>query len=298
MIFGLVSHIQRFSVHDGPGIRTTLFLKGCQMRCVWCHNPETYSKTPEIQLFPDRCIGCAACVEVCAHGGIDENLQYDRDVCVGCGACAQACYAKARTLIGKRMNVDEVLQEILEDHRFYSDSGGGVTISGGEPFCQPEFTIELLKTCDRLNIHTAVETNMGFPFSVVEPSLPYVDLFMVDVKLWDEERHKKWTGMSNRQTLENLEKISGFGKPILVRTPVVLGVNDTIEQIDAIARFLNKLPTLMYYELLPYHPLGEDKLVGLGLARPHEKFLRPTDQQLETLRQVAEQNGIDVRVAR
>ena len=268
------------------------------MRCVWCHNPETYKKTPEIQAYFDRCIGCAACVDVCAHEAIDEHLQYDRSACVGCGACAQTCYTKARTLVGQRMSVGEVIKEIEQDLSFYKDSGGGITISGGEPFCQPEFTIEVLNACQRLDIHTAVETNLGVPFSTLEPAIPHTDLFMVDVKLWDEDQHKKWTGMSNRQTIENLEKVSNLGKPVLVRTPVIADINDTPEHVSEIARFIAKLPTLVHYELLPYHPLGEGKLAGLGLDPLPEPLSCPTDQRLEELRQAAEQAGITVRVLR
>ena len=297
MVLGLVNHIQRFSVHDGPGIRTTIFLKGCQMRCVWCHNPETFKKTPEIQLFPERCIGCAACVEVCANGAIDERLQFDRNACVGCGACARACYAKVRTLVGKTMRIEEVLAEIEADHDFYRNSHGGVTISGGEPFCQPEFTCVVLNACKRLNIHTAVETNLAIPFSTFEIALPYIDLFMVDIKIWDEQQHRKWTGMPNRQTLENLIKISSLGKPILVRTPIIAGINDTTDAIGPIAQFLVKLATLQYYELLPYHPLGEGKRAGLGLPPTPETLARPTDERLAELREVAERIGITVRVA-
>lgn len=288
-ITGVVSHIQRFSVHDGPGIRTTVFLKGCQMRCAWCHNPETFRLKPELQVFADRCIGCGTCVKRCQKGAIevvDGAATFHRDRCVGCGYCAETCYAGARVLTGVTHSAEEVFKEVLADREFYKSSGG-VTISGGEPLMQPEFTRAILELCKNEGIHTTVETNLARPSAVLEPLLPVVDLFFVDIKLFDDTEHKKWTGVSNTQTLENLVLLDRHQKPIVVRTPVIAGLNDQSEQIRAIASWLKKLDSVLRYELLPYHPLGNGKYTALGYDPPPAWFRTPTSEVFEQLTKVA-----------
>lgn len=288
-ITGVVSHIQRFSVHDGPGIRTTVFLKGCQMRCPWCHNPETYRHTPELQIFANRCIGCDTCVKRCKEGAIevvDGVLMFHRDRCVGCGHCAETCYAGARVVAGAIRSAEEVFKEVLADREFYKSSGG-VTISGGEPLVQPEFTRAILELCKQEEIHTTVETNLALPSSVLEPLLPLVDLFFVDIKLFDDAKHKKWTGISNKQTFENLMLLDRHQKPVVVRTPVIAGLNDQPEHIYAIASWLEKLDNVLRYDLLPYHPLGNGKYTALGYDPPPAWFSAPSSEVFEQLTTVA-----------
>ncbi len=191
-MMGLVADIQRFSVHDGPGIRTTVFLKGCNFRCPWCHNPEPITPRPAIKVFTARCIGCGACLNVCPEGARTregEAIRYDRGRCRACGRCARACCSGAIALVGRRMEPGEVLAEVMEDAPYYWNSGGGVTISGGEPLCQPEFSREILRNAKEAGIHTALETNLSAPWEVVESLVPWTDFFMVDVKLADPERH-------------------------------------------------------------------------------------------------------------
>jgi pyruvate formate lyase activating enzyme len=299
-ITGIVTHIQRFSVHDGPGIRTTVFLKGCQMHCAWCHNPETYRAQPELQVFGHRCIGCGACLERCeqhARELVGGRPVFHRERCVACGRCTEACFAQALVLVGQSKTAQQVVDEVLADRAFYESSGGGVTISGGEPLLQADFTRAILELCRREDIHTAVETNLGWPWPVVARLTPIVDLFMVDVKLLDDTEHRVWTGKSNQLTLDNLRRLDAEHKPVVVRTPVVGRVNDRADQIAAIADFLAGLPNVVAYELLPYHPLGNGKYEALGLASPWPRFHSPSPEEMEQLAAAARRPTLEVRVA-
>ena len=256
------------------------------MRCPWCHNPETYRRQAELQIFADRCIGCGVCVDRCeqkAHEIVDGRHVFRRERCVACGVCAQTCYAKSLVLVGETKTAQEVFEKVLADRDFYKSSGGGVTISGGEPLMQPEFTRAVLEFCKRDGIHTAVETNLARPWSFVAMLLPVVDLFCVDVKILDDVEHHKWTGVSNRQTLENLRRLDREQKPIIVRTPVIAGLNDRPEHIQAIADWLASLTNVIRYELLRYHPLGTGKYTALGLAPPPDWFRAPSADLFEQL---------------
>lgn len=299
MSSGLITHIQRFSVHDGPGIRTTVFLKGCQMHCPWCHNPETYRRSAEIQVFPERCIGCQACAAVCQHAAHEfsgPDHVYHRERCVACGECVETCYAKSMVRVGELRTAESVVAEVLADRPFYQRTGG-VTISGGEPLLQAEFTRGILELCRREGIHTAIETNLAWPWQTVEPLVPLVDLFLVDIKMMDDAAHRAWTNASNGHILDNLRRLDALNKELVIRTPVVVGVNDRPEQIGAIADFLATLRRVRQYELLPYHPLGRGKYEALGLAGPPPEFHTPTAAQLETLAAVAARANFVVRVA-
>ncbi len=298
MLQGIVTDIQRFSIHDGDGIRTTVFLKGCQMRCFWCHNPETISPLQELQVNSEACISCLACLPYCPYAAlsqVDGNPIYSRERCRACGACAVACYAHARLLIGRSMSVDEVIAEVIQDKDFYDRSGGGVTLSGGEPLLQNDFTIEILQKCRQSGIHTAIETNLSWPWERIAAVLPLLDVLMMDVKLIDPIRHKEATGASNRQILDNLCRLANEKIPVIVRTPIIPGVNDNAGDIGAIADYISDMPNLQYYELLPYHPLGTGKNKTLG--KDVKTLIPPSDELMISLANVAQQRNIPVRIA-
>ena len=297
---GIITDIQRFSVHDGPGIRTTVFLKGCNLRCAWCHNPETLRAEAQLQVLPDKCIGCDACLEAClrdAHEVTDGRRVFHRDRCTACGACAEVCYSGALVLVGRETSAEEVMAEVLEDRVFYENSGGGVTLSGGEPLFQRAFALDILGRARAEGIHTAVETNLASPWQDVAALLPVTDLFLVDVKVMDSAEHERWTGEPNELVLENARRLSREGVPMVVRTPVVPGVNDTVEQIGAVADFIRGFGNLEYYELLPYHPLGTGKYHSLGMEYAMEGVARPEPDVMQALAAAAGDRGIVVRVA-
>jgi len=287
---GVITHIQRFSIHDGPGIRTTVFLKGCNLRCFWCHNPETLNPKPELQLFLERCIGCGACVERCpqgAHAREDGQRRFYRERCRGCGACAETCYAQALVLVGQTKTAEEVMVEVLRDRPFYTTSQGGVTLSGGEPLLQLDFARAILQRCREEGIHTAIETAAHLPWERIAGVLPFTDLVMVDLKLLDSARHRACTGVPNERILENIRLLGRQPQPLIVRTPIVPGVNDTPEEVAAMAGFLARLPNLVAYELLPFHPLAAGKYHSLELSYRAEGLKSPPKEQMEMLTAVA-----------
>lgn len=251
----LITEIERFSVHDGPGIRTTVFLKGCPLRCAWCHNPECISFEQQTMLYPDKCIGC--------------------------GKCDEGCYAGARVTCGKPMTVDEVMVEILADKCYYG-AQGGATISGGEPLAHREFTLALIRACHKEGIHVGVETSL---YRFDEELLEEVDLIMADLKIFDDALHRQYVGIGNEEIKRNLLLADALGIPMIIRTPIIPGINDTAINASATADFLRRLDNVIAYELLPYHPLGTSKAAALGLE-PCE-FVIPTAKQMEELRSYA-----------
>ena len=270
---GIVTDIQRFSLNDGDGIRTTVFLKGCNMRCSWCHNPETISHKPQILYYPQNCIGCGKCTDVCPAGAhsLQEGVHsFDYAKCTGCGKCADLCFAGALKLSGRKMTVDEVMYQLRQDKLYYGYSGGGVTISGGEVFCQRQFAEGIIDACRAESIPVAVETNLLHDFDTIAPLLGKLDLVMFDIKLMDENAHKLHTGVSNRLILQNAKKLDQLGIPFIVRTPLIPGVTDTDENLLSIAQFAAGLQNLRYYELLNFNPLGESKYRALSAQNIHE----------------------------
>ena len=247
---GQIFNIQRFSIHDGPGIRTTVFMKGCNLRCRWCHNPESQVKSNQLMFFRDKCIGCGECIKIC-----DKRLKKQ---CTDCGNCVSVCKSGALELCGSEISVEDLLSVILKDKKYYENSGGGVTFSGGEPLLQLEFLKEILKECRKENIHTAIETAANVDWNAFLQILPLVDLVICDIKCIDDEKHKWGTGVSNKLILENIKKLKKCRKELLFRTPLIPGYNhNEIEKIvDIIGEF--KL------ELMPYHSLGESKYQALG----------------------------------
>jgi len=270
---GIVFDIQRYSIHDGPGIRTTVFLKGCPLRCSWCQNPESQNREPELLLNKTLCIGCGRCIPVCTAGAnslFGKRSRIDRAKCVRCGICVTSCPNQARRMSGKLMTVDEVVKEVKKDLKFYETSGGGVTLSGGEATFQPDFASAILRKSKELMIHTALETCGYVSWKVLDELLPYVDLVLYDIKHWDSERHQRGTGVGNQIIFENARRVAGL-KPMKVRVPLIPGFNDSEHDIRSIASFVGLLPNQIAMELLAYNPLGEGKYERLGKEEKEHK---------------------------
>ena len=267
-IRGLIFNIMRFAVHDGPGIRTAVFFKGCPLRCAWCHNPESISPQSEIMLRPERCVHCGACVHACPQQGISASAVplpvQDPARCTRCGACAEACPAEARALIGREASVGEAIAEVLRDRVFYEQSGGGVTFSGGEPTHQPDFLHALLAAAKGEGLHTVVDTCGHAPWVVFKRVAPLVDLFLFDIKIIDPEKHQRHVGVSNDLILENLERLAGNGAALRVRMPLIPGVNDAVEDASRLGQKLAALKRVPEVHLLPYHKSGAEKYARLG----------------------------------
>lgn len=269
--------IQRNSFVDGPGIRTTVFLKGCNLRCKWCHNPESQLPERQMMIYKDKCTGCGKCREVCPTGG--EN-------CVFCGKCELYCPSDARKICGKEYTSDEVLSEVIKDLTFYRNSGGGVTFSGGECMLQIDFLAEILKKCKANDIHTAVDTAGNVPWEYFEKILPYTDLFLYDVKCFSDELHIEGTGVSNKRIKENLKKLSAeFNGDIIIRIPLIPGYNDDISELQKTADFLSGISAVKT-ELLPYHAMGEHKYDALGMDCT--KYTAPTSDKTAELKKLFE----------
>jgi pyruvate formate lyase activating enzyme len=268
-ITGNIFDIKRYAIHDGPGIRTTVFLKGCGLSCPWCHNPESQNRAPELLFWEERCIGCLACVDVCPEGAIKSaagKVITDRDRCTACGACVPVCPSRAREIVGRTVTVTEVVDEIEKDVLFYDESGGGVTLSGGEPLVQPTFSCEILRACKAHDIHTALDTCGDAKESDLFEVAAFTDLFLYDLKLIDPERHRTYTGTSNERILRNLKRLDEQRKRIWIRVPLIPGINDAAEDIDRLGRFVSTLESAEAVYLLPYHRAGTQKRKRLGQA--------------------------------
>jgi len=291
----LITDIQRFSLSDGPGIRTTVFFKGCNMRCSWCHNPETLSLGPDLMFYPAKCIGCGRCFALCdAHKLVDGKHLIDRSLCTHCGKCAEVCYAQALVVSGREMTVEEIMAEVRQDKAYYEASGGGVTLSGGETLCHAEFAARLARACKAEGIHVAIETNLSLPLAQIKPLLAEVDLIMADCKLFDDSQHRKHTGISNKTVLENLRAIRDI--PMIVRTPLIPGVTATEENLTAIARFLSGKENLLYYQLLNFNPLGITKYQSLDAPNPFASAKPFSDGVLADFGAMLAQFPISVKV--
>lgn len=278
----MIFNIQRFSVHDGPGIRTTVFFKGCTLRCAWCHNPESISFQRQLAFYPERCIGCGACFSVCpqkAHYTDDTGThRIDRDACNLCMRCAEACYAEALTAIGSETALESLMESILSDALYYKNSGGGVTFSGGECMAQPGFLRDALAACKAHGIHTAVDTAGNVPWSSFEMILPYTDLFLYDLKAASSAVHERLTGAGNELILQNLRKLCDAGKQIFIRIPLIPGLNDG--ELAGMAELIKGLP-VDRVEILPYHRLGEGKYASLGMEAATLRIDTPGDAAIQ-----------------
>ena len=277
----IVFDIQKFSIHDGPGIRTTVFLKGCPLRCVWCHNPESWRPEPELLFTAAKCTGCRRCAEVCPAGvhafTADGRHELDRAACVRCGKCVEQCPAEALELCGRSLTVEEVMAEVRKDRVFYENSGGGMTLSGGEPMMRPEFTFALLNAAKKEGIHTALESCGFAPREEFERILPVTDLFLFDIKTMDEAKHLRLTGRDNRLILSNLEFLSGAGAEIVLRCPLIPGLNDTPSELAKIGELAERLSGVTGIDVEPYHPLGVSKAERLGQSPAYSAEFAPKE---------------------
>lgn len=300
-MIGIVSNIQKFTVHDGPGIRTEVFFKGCPLKCKWCSNPESIKPGPEVGVFAQQCIGvdkCGLCLKACPHA--DENVlvvengkvaRIDRTKCRNCVACANACPTDALKIFGKKVTVSEVVKTILEDRSFYENSNGGVTLSGGDPLLQWEFVLQLLKECKRRGVHTCVETELHCNTEILDEIFPYTNLLMTDIKHMDSRKHKEFTGVGNEKILANIKYAVKKGMPLVIRIPVVPGHNDDDENIKATADFIVKDlgNSIRQLQLLPYRLLGLEKYEALGIAYPMAGVEPPKSEiYLSNVRRLAE----------
>jgi pyruvate formate lyase activating enzyme len=296
----LVFDIKRFAIHDGPGIRTTVFLKGCPLNCLWCHNPEGKAREREFMWWREKCMGCRDCQGACTKSAIsfsDDSLLLDRRKCDLCGACVNACHSQALKLIGREMTVVQIMQEIEKDTLFYDESKGGVTFSGGEPLMQPSFLLDLLKACKEMGIHTAVDTCGYANSDVLLKISKHVDLFLYDVKVIDDEKHIKFTGVSNKLVLDNLNMLSKIGQKIIVRFTLIPGVNNDKEDILELGAFVSSLENVKEISILPYHKGGIEKLKRL--RKPEDLLFvshSPTAEAISEIERTLKDFGLTTQI--
>ncbi len=297
MLKGTIFDIQRFSLHDGPGVRTTVFFKGCPLRCSWCHNPEGLSPRPQIRYDSEKCIGCMECASVCTCHKAEEYHIFDRDECRNCGKCTTVCPAGALELVGHEMTVGEVMEKVLADRKYYTD-GGGMTLSGGEPLLQSDFARSLLLEARKEGIGTALET-CGFADNDVFSGVASLcDLLLFDIKLTDEAEHVKYTGASNEKILENLRTAGEAGVPVILRCPIIPGINDTERHLDGIARLANNMKSVYEIHIEPYHTMGLSKLDPLGMAEAFRVGPMTAAAAEETCRELKKRVNIPVKVSK
>lgn len=295
---GIVTNIQRYSLHDGPGLRTNVFFKGCALHCSWCSNPEAIQPQPEIAFFEQYCFLCGECVSACPQSAIttrDQQIQWDRLKCNQSGRCVDVCPSHAFTIIGREMTAREVMTEVLRDAAFYSDHGG-VTLTGGEPTLQPQFAEAVLRLSKEEGFHTAIETCGAVGWQNIKRLLPHLDLVLFDLKHTDPTIHRRFTGSSNLTILENLRKTTGSGAKVIVRIPLIPDFNADKESLIAIAKFVQSLRVVNEVHLLAYHTLGKSKYHALGLPYPMENYPPMQQEEAEKWSSIFTSHGISVQI--
>ncbi len=295
-----VFEIERYATEDGPGIRTVVFLKGCNLRCHWCQNPESQLRKPQVMYYQKQCVGCGKCVEACPNGSVHlkEPFGYitDHDTCILCGACVDACFYSARKIVGESYSIEVLFQELMKDKAFYEESDGGVTFSGGEPLLQAEEIARTAEILTQEGIHIAVETAGHVSWDKFQALLPFVDLFYIDLKHIDSDQHKYYTGVRNELILENIQKLSRLHSQVIVRIPIIPGVNNTVEVVTKMFKFLSEETGITKVELLQYHRLGMAKYQGLGMQYLMENAENMTKEACEPFAEIGRQMGLAVSV--
>ena len=299
---GTVFNIQKFCINDGPGIRTTVFLKGCPLSCLWCHNPESKSAKPEIMYDSKKCIVCGKCAAVCpmqCHGFSEEKGHiFCREKCISCGRCTEGCYASALEMAGKQREAEDVIAEVMKDKAFYDNSGGGMTLSGGEPMLQFDFTYELLTLAKEKGLHTCIETCGYAPSENYRRIAPLIDIFLFDYKETDPSRHKDYTGVTNELILENLKMLDEMGAKTVLRCPIIPTMNDRAEHFKGIADVANSLKNILEINVEPYHPLGSGKSAMLGKKYLIENLTFPSDETVkEWIANIGSMTAVTVKKA-
>ncbi|MBE6542333.1 MAG: glycyl-radical enzyme activating protein [Ruminococcaceae bacterium] len=303
MKYGTVFNIQKFSIHDGPGIRTNVFLKGCPLRCKWCHNPEGLSRESELEFEESKCVYCRKCEFVCeqkVHSFTEfPELKHniDRSLCILCGKCVEECLPRALKIVGNKMSTDEVIEKVMADKMFYETSGGGITLSGGEPFYQAEFALDILRAAKEKGLNTAVETCGFCSKEAIKEAVSLVDLFLFDYKATGEELHKELTGVSNKVILENLRHISDLGGRITLRCPIIPGANDFEEHFAAIASLAEKTEGIVSVELEAYHSLGVGKSSKIGKVQEFETTAPSDERMKEILEYISSRTSKPVKIS-
>jgi len=292
-----IFNIQKFSVHDGPGIRTTVFFKGCPLKCLWCHNPESQNINTQILYDRDKCVLCGTCEKICHKKAIkiENNKLTTDESCDCCGQCVIYCIQGARQIAGKVYTVDDVMKEVLKDRVFYEKSSGGVTLSGGEPLIHIDFVEELLKKLKDNNIHTAVDTCGAVSFENLKRAAKYTDVFLYDIKLMDDEKHVEFIGMSNKLILENIRKLSEIHNNINLRMPIIEGVNGDEEHIIKTIEFIEGL-NISKVNLLPYHDIAKHKYKKLGKVYEDDRMSKPSDEKMQKFKEMFENKGYKAKI--
>lgn len=297
---GTIFSIKKFAIHDGPGIRSTIFFKGCPLRCTWCHNPEGISPDEEIMVFPERCLAdCRDCLGACPKNAlrkIGTTFLVERAKCDGCGLCALACPAEALQMAGQRVTVMDAVEQLSMDTAFYRSSGGGITCSGGEPLLQPRFLQALLRACRKQNLHTTVDTCGHAPFADFAKILPLTDLFLYDLKIMDEEKHRRLTRVSNRLLIRNLQKLSLLARQLAIRIPLIPGCNDAAADMAELADFCASLPRRHHVHLLPYHRGGSGKNKRLGQFDSLAEIRAPAPAAIKKTREIFLKRKLTVKI--
>ena len=297
-VAGLIFDVQRFSLHDGPGIRTLVFMKGCPLTCAWCSNPESQQTRPEVMYYKDKCIECFSCITACPNSEVlRQKWPLVLDECEGCGSCVTACYAEARQLIGRQVMVDEVLETVLRDVVFYEESGGGITVGGGEPTLQADFVIRFLEQCREHSLHTAIETCGFTSWEIFSRVLQHVDLLLLDIKHMDTDRHKAQTGVGNEQILENARRAAAGGQDIIIRLPLIPGFNDGTDHLTQLGKFMrDELSPARRIDILPYHSTGESKSTRLGKAYGLNGASLQSPQEISNVQEILQSHDLDVKI--